>query len=86
MSLCLYCSASGARDLEREQLTSAFDFLLKVTSKFGVWPGVALALDEVFASRAVSLVAHNKTELTERASRHSSTHHFKNSTIKYVMI
>ena len=26
---------------------SAFDFLLKVTFKFGVWPGMALALDEV---------------------------------------
>ena len=43
--------------------------------KFGVWPDVALALDEVhvLVSRtpAVSLVAHTETELTERASLHS---------------
>ena len=35
---------------EREELMSAFDFLLKVTFKFGVWPGVALALYEVLYS------------------------------------
>ena len=40
--------------MQREGLTSAFDFLLKVTFKFGVWPGVTLALassiDEVLES------------------------------------
>ena len=51
---------------------SAFDFLLKVTFKFGVWSSMALVLDEVLASRAVSPVAHTETELTERASLHSS--------------
>ena len=51
---------------------SAFDFLLKVTFKFGMLSGVALALDEVLASKAVSPVAHTETELTERASLNSS--------------
>ena len=41
------CDCSGVR--ERERLTSALDFLLKVNFKFGVWPGVALALNEVLA-------------------------------------
>ena len=39
---------------------------------YRVWPGVALVLDEVLASRAVSPVAHAETDLTKRASLHSS--------------
>ena len=56
----------------REGLMSAFDFLLKVTFKFA--GGVARRGTRARSMKCtrVSPVAHSETELTERASLHSS--------------